>query len=127
MTLLRSVIPLYPFCLSMISAQMLRVCREGKPVPTFPDHALPLLDHEALNRAAKIAFDVGQPRHRKTGAIAADPGFRVEQDPFTDRLPRHADGEVGIDKGPLPEIEHSGSAVAEIGRDHRAHSLRDCK
>jgi len=27
------------FCLSMISAQTLRVCREGKPVPTFPDHA----------------------------------------------------------------------------------------
>src|SRR5882724_12163033 len=27
-------------CLSMISAQTLRVCREGKPVPTFPDHAL---------------------------------------------------------------------------------------
>src|SRR3984893_8406483 len=25
---------------SMISAQTLRVCREGKPVPTFPDHAL---------------------------------------------------------------------------------------
>src|SRR5258707_14280546 len=23
----------------MISAQTLRVCREGKPVPTFPDHA----------------------------------------------------------------------------------------
>jgi hypothetical protein len=28
------------FCLRMISAQTLRVCREGKPVPTFPDHAL---------------------------------------------------------------------------------------
>ena len=27
-------------CLSMISAQTLCVCREGKPVPTFPDHAL---------------------------------------------------------------------------------------
>src|ERR1700704_1888564 len=24
----------------MISAQTLRVCREGKPVPNFPDHAL---------------------------------------------------------------------------------------
>src|SRR4051795_11791259 len=30
-------------CLSMISAQTLRVCREGKPVPTFPDHALILV------------------------------------------------------------------------------------
>src|SRR5262245_2671813 len=28
------------FYLSMISAQTLRVCREGKPVSTFPDHAL---------------------------------------------------------------------------------------
>jgi hypothetical protein len=39
MTFLRIVIPLYLFCLSMIAAQTLRVCREGKPVPTFPDHA----------------------------------------------------------------------------------------
>src|ERR1700726_1051956 len=28
------------YCLSMISGQTLRVCPEGKPVPTFPDHAL---------------------------------------------------------------------------------------
>src|SRR5712664_2109790 len=28
------------FCLSMISGQTLRVCPEGKPVSTFPDHAL---------------------------------------------------------------------------------------
>src|SRR6266852_3518954 len=27
-------------CLSMISGQTLRVCPEGKPVRTFPDHAL---------------------------------------------------------------------------------------
>src|SRR5438552_2623038 len=26
-------------CLSMISAQTRRVCREGKPLHTFPDHA----------------------------------------------------------------------------------------
>ena len=32
--------PVLSFCLSMISAQTLRVCREGKPVPTFPDHAV---------------------------------------------------------------------------------------
>jgi hypothetical protein len=37
--------PALSFCLSMISAQTLRVCREGKPVPTFPDHALD--DHSA--------------------------------------------------------------------------------
>jgi hypothetical protein len=28
----------------MISAQTLRVCREGKPVSTFPDHALVVVD-----------------------------------------------------------------------------------
>src|SRR5438445_13222206 len=31
--------PALSFCLSMISGQTLRVCPEGKPVPTFPDHA----------------------------------------------------------------------------------------
>ncbi len=41
MTFLRIVIPLYLFDLSMISAtNAFRVCREGKPVSTFPDHAL---------------------------------------------------------------------------------------
>src|SRR6266700_4681918 len=43
-----NLIPLYIFLLSMISGQTLRVCPEGKPVPThrvvarghaFPDHA----------------------------------------------------------------------------------------
>jgi hypothetical protein len=32
--------PALPFCLSMIFGQTLRVCPEGKPVSTFPDHAL---------------------------------------------------------------------------------------
>ena len=32
--------PALSFCLGMISGQTLRVCPEGKPVPTFPDHAL---------------------------------------------------------------------------------------
>src|SRR6202171_3802368 len=32
--------PTLSFCLSVISGQTLRVCPEGKPVPTFPDHAL---------------------------------------------------------------------------------------
>ena len=47
-TFLRIVIPAPAFCWSMISGQTLRVCPEGKPVPThrvvaqghaFPDHA----------------------------------------------------------------------------------------
>jgi transposase InsO family protein/DNA-binding transcriptional regulator YiaG len=36
-------------CLSMISAQTLRVCREGKPVPTFPDHALAVSFQEVVH------------------------------------------------------------------------------
>jgi hypothetical protein len=32
--------------LGMISAQTLRVCREGRPLHTFPDHALLLLCHK---------------------------------------------------------------------------------
>jgi hypothetical protein len=39
MTLLRIVIPRRLFCLSMISGNAYRVCPEGKPVLTFPDHA----------------------------------------------------------------------------------------
>jgi hypothetical protein len=36
----RNRIMISSLCLSMISAQALRVCREGKPVSIFPDHAL---------------------------------------------------------------------------------------
>jgi hypothetical protein len=50
MTFLRIVIPLYSFCLSMISAQTLRVCREGKPASTFPDHSLIFPGTSALPR-----------------------------------------------------------------------------
>src|SRR5258705_4252172 len=44
--------PVLCFCLSMISAQTLCVCREGKPVPTFPDHALalPVADADGFAR-----------------------------------------------------------------------------
>src|SRR5713101_4244396 len=40
MTFLSNRHPALSFCLSMISGQTLRVCPEGKPVSTFPDHAL---------------------------------------------------------------------------------------
>jgi len=33
----------------MISGQTLRVCPEGKPVPTFPDHALILLSQKVAS------------------------------------------------------------------------------
>jgi methyl-accepting chemotaxis protein len=47
------------FCLSMISAQTLRVCREGKPVSTFPDHALEAAATLRCycNAAGRDAFD----------------------------------------------------------------------
>jgi hypothetical protein len=68
--------------------------------------SLSLLDHKALDGAAEIAALVRQPRHGKAGAIGTDPGFRIEQHPFADRLPRKTDGEIGIDEGPLLEVEH---------------------
>jgi hypothetical protein len=41
--------PALSFCLSMISAQTLRVCREEKPVSTFPDHALAIKSQSEAN------------------------------------------------------------------------------
>jgi hypothetical protein len=48
----------------MISAQTLRVCREGKPVPTFPDHALgrltaPLFDPELFTKHSNSGGEGG--------------------------------------------------------------------
>jgi hypothetical protein len=47
--------PALSFCLSMISAQTLRVCRVGKPVPTFPDHAQ-LLSPTPIVRRSVLAL-----------------------------------------------------------------------
>src|SRR5258708_18772941 len=53
----------------MISAQTLRVCREGKPVPTFPDHALVLLRHKFIrSRRAAEARQQGHRGKRLTSA-----------------------------------------------------------
>src|SRR5216684_5381061 len=52
--------PALSFCLSMISGQTLCVCPEGKPVPTFPDHALPRTRMPGRQHADKSA-DVGVP------------------------------------------------------------------
>ena len=56
--------PALAFCLSMISAQTLRVWREGKPVPTFPDYALAragtnglLGSFDVADRSAKQLYD----------------------------------------------------------------------
>src|SRR6266481_4818705 len=49
----------------MISAQTLRVCREGKPVPTFPDHALSVLSALVDRDDAPAALETIDPRHRE--------------------------------------------------------------
>src|SRR5712671_4499489 len=58
--------PALSFCLSMISGQTLRVCREGKPVSTFPDHAL---------AAAADALDLAVQRR----SLAVDRIVRITQ------------------------------------------------
>src|SRR6267143_2631006 len=78
MTFLRVVTPLDLF-LSMISRQTLRVCPEGKPVPTFPDDALPKFvpRHQTRNaqhrlaeydRWAALRAGPSNPRRRLVGA-----------------------------------------------------------
>src|ERR1700690_2501273 len=49
-----------PLCLRVISAQTSRVCREGKPVPSFPDHATshPRL-HPGLTKPRRYDGKVG--------------------------------------------------------------------
>jgi hypothetical protein len=38
----------------MISAQTLRVCREGKPLHTFPDHAPGAIETELIQHQAEL-------------------------------------------------------------------------
>ena len=45
-------------CLSMISAQTRRVCPEGKPLHTFPDHALG--DFETFAEEEAMQVEVGR-------------------------------------------------------------------
>src|ERR1700736_4996907 len=89
------------FCLSMISAQTLRVCREGKPVPTFPDHALSGV--EGCKPSLQVCLEVldvfkanmepqGWPARRPFGGRAV--GFAVEgDDKALEAAPRIADAE----------------------------------
>jgi hypothetical protein len=59
--------------LSLISAQTLRVCRERKPVPTFPDHALILFDlpsSSVAQRALAIFDSAGFYRQQMTLPVA---------------------------------------------------------
>ena len=79
---------------------------------------------QTLDGAAEIAALVGKPRHRKARAVGTDPGFRIEQDPLSLRLPRKIHGQVGVEESPLAEIQHRRGAVAEICGRHRPHRLR---
>src|SRR6476620_11933462 len=94
-----------------------RPASAGRPIAIYSTS----LDHQALDGAAKIAVDLAEPRHSEAGAIGADPGLVVEQDPLADRLPCEIDGEIGVEKRPVPEIQHRRGAVAEIRGDHRPH------
>ena len=74
-----------------------------------------LVDHEALHGAPEITLSIGKTRHRQAGALGADPAFGIEQDPLAERLARHADGEVGVEEGPVPEIQRGRGTVGEVG------------
>src|SRR3979411_1321540 len=59
------------FCWSMISGQTLRVCPEGKPVSTFPDHALAGATDPDAGRAADLHAGLGAPRLDETRTIGS--------------------------------------------------------
>jgi hypothetical protein len=83
----------YPLCLSMIPAQTLRVCRDGKPVPTFPDHA-------AGNKKAPDLFRRG---------FGSDDAF-VRLRAHVSRAPR----ELGGFRGAFGVRHHGGELMREI-------------
>jgi hypothetical protein len=60
----------------VISAQTLRVCREGKPVPTFPDHALEIPDLQKLAIADPGPGKVGLGLAGRRGVAARFMQFR---------------------------------------------------
>src|SRR3979411_2798153 len=91
------------FCWSMISAQTLRVCREGKPVPTFPDHALRRRNCQQAGNAAPadivdarehhvIALDFHHHRRGQTLAVEL-----AERHRKVGRMAIPADREVGAE------------------------------
>ena len=94
----------------MISAQTLRVCREGKPVPTFPDHALVIPDALEMTVAAGRAsgglegFDGRRDRIRAEAKAALALRARIEPDARID---------LGGVERTLPFLDRSGLA----GRD----------
>jgi hypothetical protein len=73
----------------MISAQMLRVCREGKPVATIPDHAL-------ADAGEVMSESVKMPNTRTEQMFSASP-------PTTDMQWLHRNDRFV----PRTEVEHS--------------------
>jgi hypothetical protein len=69
----------------MISAQTLRVCREGEPVPTFPDHALTAprtkSDIEICKEPAMSKPTVEQARMGAEGIAFCIARTLIERDP----------------------------------------------
>src|SRR5438046_4559921 len=129
----------------MISGQTLRVCPEGKPVPTFPDHALPCTRMLGRQHADKSA-DVGVPDiaiaidgdAERPGIVAGkrkDRELAVAQPPEA-RAAHHAEpdvvvgshgnaAETGIflthlDLRELSILESSDAIAAELQEPHRA-------
>src|SRR5712691_11394069 len=102
------------FCWSMISGQTLRVCPEGKPVPTphqvrgrlFPDHAL-----ESRDRLRRLA---GAERAQRRG-VAVDPLLDDLAGPdaeFVDAAP--AEPLTVDDAGGLPLDDHPVAARGPV-------------
>ena len=60
------------FCLGMVSAQTLRVCREGKPLHTFPDHASRGFRRRPMRVLVDRADDLRPRRHRDRVSHAFD-------------------------------------------------------
>ena len=82
--------------------------------------AVALLNDEALH-GARNSRAVRQPRRGEARAVGADQGFLVEQI-HSPTAGAPDDGEIGIDKGPFPEIQRGRSTVRRSPRRPRRAS-----
>jgi hypothetical protein len=74
----------------------------------------PPLQQQRLHRPPEGPALVRQPAHLQHRPILPHPAFGVGEDPLPLRLPRQADGEVGVDEGPGVSRELGGDAVGVI-------------
>src|ERR1700737_880059 len=68
------------FCLSVISGQTLRVCPEGKPVSTFPDHALAVSQNVLHFFERPVLVERKYPDAGVVGLVHEGMGTRVIRD-----------------------------------------------